>query len=118
MDLKLVATTKPTAISSENRSRQKLIRGIDRQIDLVKEMADGRTPLRCWVWKNDEGSYFLPIKYAHQPIELKKGMFSIQCENLDGVAEALSTVRAMVVAGQLDQQLSRISTAIRSRFTK
>lgn len=116
MDLKLVANTKPITTSPESRRRQKLVRGINRQIGLVKEMIDGQNPLRCWVWRNDEGTYFVPIKYAHQPIELKKGMFSIQCESLDEVTNALTTVRDMANDGQFDSQLSRMSTEIRKKF--
>jgi len=31
---------------------------------------------------DDTGSYFLPIKYGRQPIELKKGMFTILCKDV------------------------------------
>jgi len=65
---------------------------------------------------DDAGTYFLPIKYGRQPIELKKGMFTVQCQDLDHVEAALCTIRAMVLQGDYDASLKRISGEIRSKF--
>ena len=35
---------------------------------------------------------------------MKKGMFSVQCQDLDHVEAALCTVRAMVLQGDFDAQ--------------
>jgi hypothetical protein len=65
---------------------------------------------------DEAGTYFLPIKYGRQPVELKKGMFSIQCADLDHVEAALCAVRAMILKGELDEQLAKVSTDIRTKF--
>lgn len=62
------------------------------------------------------GIYFLPVKYGRNPIELKKGMFAIQCDNIDLVADALGAIRAKVLQGDMDEQLSKASNEIRAKF--
>lgn len=37
------------------------------------------------------------------PIELKKGMFAIQCDTIEEAGQALAAVRAMVLNGELDE---------------
>ena len=51
-------------------------------------------------------------------MELKKGMASIECANLDEAEHALCEVLAMTLAGDLDGQLKDASTAIREKFVK
>lgn len=116
MELKFVAATRPEKISPTVQRRQKLIRRIDQQIGFVRQMIDGEQPRAAWVWMDEAGTYFLPVKYGRQPIELKKGMFSIQCADLDQVEGALCTVRAMVLNGDFDDQLSKASSDIRQKF--
>ena len=116
MDLKFAATARPEKASADIQRRQKLARRIDQQIGYVRQMVQGKQPRAVWLWMDDAGSYFLPIKYGRQPLELKKGMFSIQCAGLDYVEAALCTVRAMVLQGDLDAQLAKASMDIRSRF--
>jgi hypothetical protein len=45
-------------------------------------------------------------------------MFSDQCADLDQAEAALCTIRAMVLQGELDAQLTKASKDIRSRFGK
>jgi hypothetical protein len=116
MELKFVATKKPVAVDAVTQRRQRLIRRIDQQISLIKSATDLGPPRSSWVWMDEAGAYLVPIKYGRQPIELKKGMFSIQCTDLEHVAQALATVRAMILKGELDDQLARASSDIRSRF--
>lgn len=103
---------------SESDSTGFGISRIDQQIGYVRQMIEGKQPRAAWAWIDEAGIYFLPIKYGRQPIELKKGMFSIQCQDLDHVEAALCTVRAMVLQGDFDAQLQKASTDIRSRFGK
>ena len=116
MELKFAATARPDKASADVQRRQKLVRRIDQQIGYVRQIIDGKQPRAAWVWMDEAGSYFLPIKYGRQPLELKKGMFSIQCADLDHVEAALCTVRAMILEGELDDQLVKASTDIRARF--
>ena len=116
MNLKFAATARPEKAPADVQRRQKLARRIDQQIGYVRQMLEGKQPRAAWLWMDDAGTYFLPIKYGRQPIELKKGMFAIQCESLDEAAQALAAVREMALKGDLDEQLAKASKDIRARF--
>lgn len=116
MELKFAVTARPDKASADVQRRQKLVRRIDQQIGYVRQIIDGKQPRAAWAWMDEAGTYFLPIKYGRQPIELKKGMFSIQCPDLDHVEAALCAVRAMILKGEFDDQLAKVSTDIRARF--
>lgn len=116
MDLKFSAATRPDKASPEVHRRQKLVHRINQQIGYVRQMIDGKQPRASWIWMDEAGAYFLPIKYGRQSLELKKGMFSIQCPNLDQAEVALCTIRAMVLQGDMDPQLQKASSEIRKKF--
>lgn len=118
MELKFVATKKPEAVNVIVQRRQRLVRRIDQQIGIIQNAKDGLLPRTAWVWMDGSGAYFLPIKYGRNPIELKKGMFAIQCDDIGHAADALTTVRAMVLQGDFDAQLTKASTEIRAKFAK
>ncbi|MCU0946901.1 MAG: hypothetical protein MUF47_01420 [Porphyrobacter sp.] len=116
MELKFAATARPDKVNANVQRRQKLVRRIDQQIGFVRQMIDGKQPRAAWAWMDEAGTYFLPIKYGRQQIELKKGMFSVECPDLDHVEHALCTIRAMVLNGDFDTQLTKASTEIREKF--
>lgn len=118
MELKFAAVTKPKQFAPEIQRRQKLVSRIDQQIGYVRQMVEGKQPRAAWAWMDEAGTYFLPIKYGRQQIELKKGMFSVECPDLDHVEAALCTIRAMVLNGDFDHQLTKASTDIRSKFNR
>lgn len=118
MELKFAPTTRPEAVRPEVQRRQKLVQRIDQQIGYVQQMIEGKQPRASWVWMDEAGTYFLPIKYGRHQIELKKGMFSVECPNLDHVEHALCTIRAIVLKGDFDGQLTKASTEIRARFKR
>lgn len=118
MELKFAAAAKPETVSIAVQRRQRLVGRIDQQIGYVRTMIAGETSRASWVWMDEKGLYFVPIKYGRQPIELKKGMFSVQCSNLDEAEAALCTFRAMTLDGQLDDHLAKASTEIRKKFAK
>lgn len=116
MELKFVAAKKPETVNTAVQRRQRLVRRLDQQISLIKSAADGMLPRASWVWMDEKGGYFLPIKYGRNPIELKKGMFAIQCDTTEEAGQALVAVREMVLNGELDEQLAKASKDIRARF--
>jgi len=118
MELKFVAAKKPETVDVTVKRRQRLVRRLDQQINLIKSATDGMLPRASWVWIDEKGAYYLPIKYGRNPIELKKGMFAIQCDSVEGAAEALNSVRAMALQGDFDTQLAKASTEIRAKFAK
>ena len=118
MELKFVATAKPKQINAAVQRRQKLIGRIDQQVGYVRQMIEGKQPRAAWAWQDETGTYFLPIKYGRQTLELKKGMQAVQCADLDHVEDALCTIRAMVWQGEFDELLAKASSEIRGKFKK
>lgn len=118
MELKFAPTARPDKVNANVQRRQKLVRRIDQQIGFVRQMIEGKQPRAAWAWMDEDGTYFVPIKYGRQQIELKKGMFSVECPDLDQVEHALCTIRAMVLNGDFDPQLSKASADIRSKFNR
>lgn len=116
MELKFVSNQKPGKVDVTTLRRQKLVRRIDQQIVLVRSVIEGHDPRGSWFWMDETGTYFVPIKYGRHTLELKKGMFSIQCQNLDDVEHVLCTFRGMVLNGDIDDHLVRVSGEIRKRF--
>ena len=51
-----------------------------------------------------------------QAEDLNGGMFAVQCENVKLAADALEIIKAMVMQGTYDAQLTKISQGIRRRF--
>jgi hypothetical protein len=118
MELKFVSNQKPGKVEVTILRRQKLVRRIDQQIGLVRSVIEGHDPRGSWFWMDEIGTYFVPIKYGRQPLELKKGMFAVQCGNLDEVEHVLCTVRGMVLNGDLDTTLNMGASRIREKFKK
>ena len=116
MELKFVSNQKPGKVDVTTLRRQKLVRRIDQQIGLVRSVIEGHDPRGSWFWMNETGTYFVPIKYGRHTLELKKGMFSVQCQNVDEVEHVLCTFRGMVLNGDMDTHLTTVSGEIRSRF--
>ena len=118
MEFKFVSNQKPGKVDVTTLRRQKLVRRIDQQIGFVHSVVEGHDPRGTWFWMDKTGSYFVPIKYGRHTLELKKGMFSVQCKDLDEVEHVLCTFRGMVLNGELDEHLSKVSQNIRKRFGK
>lgn len=72
MKLKFSDKTRPTQIDPAVQRREKLISRIDQQIGFLRQMIDGNRPRTTWAWMAEDGTYFLPIKYGKQTIELQK----------------------------------------------
>lgn len=117
MELKFVSATKPGPVSAAVKRRQRLVQRIDQQIGYCDIIKSGQLPRAAWAWMDEAGSYFVPIKYGRQQVELKKGMFSILCKDVGEIADALTTIRSMVLGGQFDEQIAKASTEIRKRLT-
>ena len=118
MELNFVANRVPEKAAPNVLRRQKLVRRIDQQIKFVQDMIGGEIRRSAWVWMDDNGNYFVPLKYGRFPIELKKGMFSVQCNDLDECEHILSTFRTMILAGEFDDHITKASVEIRKRFGK
>jgi hypothetical protein len=96
--------------------RAQLAKRINEQIHLVHQHGDGPLPQKSWAWLGDAGSYFVGVRYGHRPIELKKGMFAVECDDLPAIANTLGHLRELILNGGLDEPLMKTSREIRARF--
>ena len=116
--LNLVPVKKPDSLNPIVQRRERLIKSINRQLELIQKHRIGEKTTRVWFWTNEDGNYFLPIKYGKQVLELGKGKFSIQCSSLDDVETNLESVKTFVMKGEFDQILTTVSREIRKKFGK
>lgn len=116
--LNLVPVKKPDQQNPVVLRRERLLKSINRQLDLVQKYRMGERTTRVWFWIDEEGNYFLPIKYGKHVLELGKGKFSIQCSSLNDVENSLESVKSFVMKGEFDQVLTEISREIRKKFGK
>ncbi len=73
--------------------------------------------VRPW-WFEQNGEFFIAIRYANKPLELAKGKPSIAAgKSLEAVRTVLNQVREAVVAGELDKVLEAAATEARKRMT-
>jgi hypothetical protein len=139
--LKLTATTKATVQSPTVHRRNKLISQIEIQKKLLTAQIDGISyaPTRIktvtnndgervqithakkvkpWWFNADSGKVCLVIRYGARMIELAKNKSAIECNDLNGLLNALDVVKAATIAGELDAQLETASVKLREGFVK
>jgi hypothetical protein len=98
--------------------RQRLIEGLTKQAAEVARFAAGHWSPRMWFWADESGKFYLEVRYAKKPLPISEGKSTILCQSLEDVATKIDQLKAMVRAGELDQQIETASEAIRGRFTK
>ena len=89
VELKFVAATKPGPVSANVKRRQKLVQRIDQQIGYCEAMKAGQMPRAAWTWMDEAGSYFVPIKYGRQHVELGSGLVD-QSQKMTVAAKAMA----------------------------
>jgi len=101
--------------------RNRLITRIKNQLVYVEQEKMGQLPHRAyrrlarWWWQEGT-SYYLSVQYCRLPMELAKGKFSIQCQDLDGVANALRAVEKAIAAGDYDSVMSEHAERTKKNF--
>jgi hypothetical protein len=98
--------------------RQRLIEGLTKQAAEVARFAAGHWSPRMWFWADESGKFYLEVRYAKKPLPISGGKSAILCQSLEDVATKIDQLKAMVRAGELDQQIETASDAIRGRFKK
>jgi len=110
--LKLVSAQKPQTANSVVQRRTELQNAIHRQVILLKKYQKGEKISRPWFWMGEDVKYYLQIKYGETPLELNKGMFTIECSSLEDVEVNLDKVEALVCIGAFDSLLAEASKNI------
>lgn len=116
--LKLVPVMKPKQQDPVLLRREKMIKGLNRQSQILELYRLGEKTKGQWFWVDENGVIFLPIKYGKVVLELSKGMFAIHCDTLEEVEDNLEFIRKTTMRGELDNTLKSVSAQLRSKFTK
>ena len=142
-NLKLVTSQKQRTISPIVQRRQKLIDKIDEQLKSCEAQKAGEeyAPKRMrtytnkhtgermtveavkrvknWFWIAEDGKINLAIKYGSKTLTLnKKGANAIQLATGDELIAALSSLKAAVADGELDEAINEVSSITRDGFKK
>ena len=115
MKLKLTKNRKPIGGNVTTHRRMKLINNIEKQLH---SFTDDTIKVNKWYWLGEDGCYYFEVKYGKQPIELEKGMFSVQCLDESELVTNFVTIQNMIKDGQFDTQLDTLSKTIRNNFMK
>jgi hypothetical protein len=142
-NLKLVTSQKQRSVSPIVQRRQKLIEKIDEQLKSCEAQKAGEeyAPKRMrtytnkhtgermtveavkrvknWFWIADDGKINLSIKYGSKTLALnKKGANAIQLTSGDELIAVLSSLKAAVADGELDEAINEVSSITRDGFKK
>jgi hypothetical protein len=71
-----------------------------------------------WFWINDAGKLNLAVRYGSKVLELAKGKNAIELASGEELIAALHSLKAAVLAGELDSQIDAASGALRAGFEK
>ena len=139
---KLVASKKARSLSPVVQRRNKLANKLHEQIELCEAQRTGtiyapkrlrtvtnkhtgeRTTVEAvkrvkeWFWINDAGKLNLAVRYGSKVLELAKGKNAIELASGEELAAALHSLKAAVLAGELDAQIEAASGALRAGFVK
>ena len=140
--LKLVTASQAPRVNGVQRQRNKLAAKLDEQIDMATAKQSGAnfTPriiksttnpatgqkvqvetfkrVRPWFWITAGAGYCFNVRYGSKVIELGKGKNAVEVADLNALVEALTTVKNVVLAGELDSEIEKASGALRSGFGK
>lgn len=73
--------------------------------------------IKPWWWVAENGKLCLNVKYGTKVIELAKGKTAVELGTPAELIVTLETLKAAVLAGELDTQIETVSGALRSGFT-
>ncbi len=140
--LKLSAAVKPTHMPAVQVRRNKLAKRLWEQAELAKAQLAGtqftatkfRTVvendtglrkqvevnkrIKQWWFTTDSGKLALSVRYGARLLELAKGKFAIELASEKELVPTLETIKAAVLAGELDGAMEVASTKLRSGFQR
>lgn len=141
-NLKLVSVTKPRAIPSVVKRRNKLLMRLRQQREMaeaslngqpylatrlrsVKDPQSGLTSIKqmpvrvkSWWWTGDKGETLVAVRYGSKTLEIAKGKTAIQMSAETDLPGTLDAVIAAVENGELDTQLQAVGSALRANFKR
>jgi hypothetical protein len=138
--LKLVGTQKPTQLPAVQQRRNKLAKRLWEQIELAKAQQAGTTfaptrfrsvvqndtglrrqvevpkRVKAWWFVAENGKLALSVRYGTKLIELAKGKWAVELGGEKELIPVLETLKAAVLAGELDAQINTASDKLREGF--
>jgi hypothetical protein len=140
--LKLVATKKPLHQPAIVIRRNKLSSKLWEQIQLAKSQISGQAftvmkfrsikdaetglrkqvelpkRIKPWWFVSDSGKVCFSVRYGSWTIELAKGKPSVEVASAEDLVKALETIKHAVEAGELDAEIDKASSSLRSGFKR
>lgn len=140
--LKLTNAKRPQAMPAVLVRRHKLMKKLHEQQMLAEAVASGKTyaatrlknvtdietgltktvevprRVRAWWWTADDGKICLNVKYGSACLQISKGKFAVEVGSIEGVIEALQTLKRATEAGELDSQIEAVAGEVKSGFGK
>ena len=140
--LMLTKAKRPQAMPAVVVRRHKLMKKLHEQQMLAEAMAGGKTytatrlknvtdtetgltktvevprRVRAWWWTADDGKICLNVKYGSACLPIAKGKFAVEVGSIEGVIEALQTLKQATEAGELDSQIEAVAGEVKSGFGK
>lgn len=140
--LKLTAAQKPTNIPQVQQRRNKLVKRLWEQAELAKAQqagtqfapikfrahTDSETGVRrqvevnkrvkAWWFVTDAGKLALSVRYGTKVLELAKGKYAVEVGAEKDLVVTLETIKAAVLAGDLDAAIDNAANKLRAGFVK
>jgi hypothetical protein len=140
--LKLSAAQKPTNIPQVQQRRNKLVKRLWEQTELAKAQQAGtqfapikfRTltdtttgerrqvevgkRVKAWWFVTDAGKLALSVRYGTKVLELAKGKYAVEVAAEKDLVATFETIKAAVLAGELDAAIDNAANKLRAGFGK
>lgn len=140
--LKLVAAQRTMTVPAVQQRRNKLVKRIWEQTELAKARAgvgdfnpkrlrtyrdpetgakkqiEAPKRVKPWWFTTDNGKLALSVRYGARVLELAKGKWAVEVGTKRELVAVLDTIKAAVLAGELDAQIEAASTTLRAGFKR
>ena len=139
-NLKLVAATKPSNVSTAVQRRLKLCGRLDEQLAIAKAALTGDTyqptktrsyidsetglrkqtvvakRVKPWWFTSEDGKLCLSVRYGARILYLAKGKTAVELADNAQLVPTLEAIKSAVMAGELDGQIETASEDLKSGF--
>ena len=141
-NLKLTTARKSLHVNPIQQRRNKLVRRIWEQIELLKCQAAGtqfapikyrtvrdaetgvrrqvEVPKRVknWVFTAENGKTAVAIRYGARVLELARGKFAVEIASPAQLIPTLELIKTAIDAGELDEQLEATASSVKASFKR
>lgn len=76
-----------------------------------KQLVDSKRPIRKWWWQHHTGAWMITLRDGAKELSVLEDKHSVEVGEINNLVDTLQTIRAAVVAGELDDQLEQMITS-------